>query len=289
MGKELAELMQLLNSENKEKFVAKVGFTHETERYILGKPERPIFAHDNGFLDVYPPRKPTISDTKMPRKWERFLDESSILCEKNSFLGFEWTVAKYIRECGGEQPEANKAYRHFLFGDGKPRTVDYEKYIEQEEHGRAVVTTIAKDFIGHVERIGKNRSGFSVTSKKMYAVGGQHEVIKGPKTTNWDRTIGAHQIWVSANIAVEVVAAKIVYAADVTFHMEDQYNFNPGQRDKRTHLKDEQNGMLELSGYGKQYMTYATFYRKLTWTSGDVQSAIITGPGGPVALNAKFQ
>jgi hypothetical protein len=72
-------------------------------------------------------------------------------------------------------------------------------------------------------------------------------------------------------------------------HIEDQYNFNYKEQDVQSQIKDAENGMLELSGLGKQYMTYATITRNLKWTEYDLESAVITGPGGPVALNAKYQ
>jgi hypothetical protein len=59
-------------------------------------------------------------------------------------------------------------------------------------------------------------------------------------------------------------------------HVEDQYNFNPGAKDDKSGKEDSDNGRLDLSGLAKQYMTYATWYRRLKWTEGDEKSVTIT-------------
>jgi hypothetical protein len=288
MGKdnpfEVLELMKVGTTEN---FVAKVGLQDSTDRYKLGPPTRPDFKHDNGHLDKFAKREPTPADRDMYAKWQINAAASAVACEKNSLLGLEWSIAKYFRDCGGHQPEANKAYRHFLYGDGKPRTIDYEKYVEEE--GRAGVVAMSKNFIQHAESIGKNRVKFSLTSTQMYAIGGQKAKIKGPTTTNWKRTIGAHQVWISADVAVVARQGKITYKADLTFHVEDQYNFNYKEQDEHSGIKDAENGMLELSGLGKQYMTHARFFRTVEWSQGEWDAAIITGPNGPAPINADLK
>ncbi len=40
--------------------------------------------------------------------------------------------------------------------------------------------------------------------------------------------------------------------------------------------------------FGEQYMTYATFHRKLRWIAGEPDSAVLTGPGGAITLKAKL-
>jgi hypothetical protein len=281
--------LELAQPESVPNLKVPVEFKDKTYGYKLGPPVRPDFKHDNGHLDHEKMREPTLEDRDMYAKWQIKSLGSVVACEKHSVLGLEWSISKYFKDCGGDQPEANKAYRHFLYGDGKPRTIDYEKYIVQESSGRDGVVALAKDFIAHAEVIGKNRTKFSMTSVVMKGIGGQKEKIKGPTTTNWRRTIGAHQIWISANVIASVSKGKIVYDADLTMHIEDQYNFNYKEQDVQSQIKDAENGMLELSGLGKQYMTYATITRNLKWTEYDLESAVITGPGGPVALNAKYQ
>lgn len=281
------EVLELMKADNSQKYTAKVGLTDKTERFKLGPPSRPDFTHDNGHLDHLPKRVATVSDRAMLAKWQAKSVGSMVACEKNNTLGLEWSISKYFKDCGGDQPEANKAYRHFLIGEGKSRTINYEMYIEQE--GRAGVVAMARSFLEHAEQIGKNRVKFSITSTQMYAIGGQTAKIKGPTTTNWKRTIGAHQIWVSADIQVAVLSGKIAYSADLKFHVEDQYNFNYKEQDEQSGTKDAENGMLELSGLGKQYMTYATFARKLDWIEKDWDNAVLTGPGGPAPLNAQLK
>ena len=133
------------------------------------------------------------------------------------------------------------------------------------------------------EVLGHNRVAFSMTSVEMIPIGGKSK-IRGPQTPNWAKTFGAHQIWINAEVKVSVKDGQIHFDANLTYNMEDMYNFNPGQKDEKTNIKDEENGMLELSGLGHQFMTYAKFHRRLQWIKGDYESAIITGPNGPIKL-----
>lgn len=286
--KDQFDIVELLESETNEIYEAKMALKRATEWYKLGPPQRPDFKHDNGFLDKFPRRKPTIEDHKMFRKWEQMSDGARIACEKNSFFGLEWSIAKFFSECGkSEMPEANKAYYNFLYGQGKPMIIDYEKYIRDEEHGKKNVKTMAKEFIQHIELLGKNRERFSVTSARMIPIGSSKK-LPGPYTVNWQRTIGSHQIWISADVAARAVSGKIVYSADLQFNIEDQFNFNPGKADEKTGIRDEENGMLELSGYGNQFMTYATIKRKLRWNAGELDSALLVGPDGQSRLSDNY-
>lgn len=72
-------------------------------KYRLGAPIRPAsIKFDNGFLDKFKKRSPTASDYLALAKWKAKLE-----------------VAESLRP---DLDEACKAYRHFLEGNGRPRT-----------------------------------------------------------------------------------------------------------------------------------------------------------------------
>jgi hypothetical protein len=148
--------------------------------------------------------------------------------------------------------DATAAYRHFLFGNGADRSIDYERYLKGDPAGVELLHAVTNDFRVHAEIIGKDRTLFSVTGEP-YVVG-RGCFVRGPETENWQKTVGEHYLWVHANVLVSADAkGKIWYNADITLHMEDRYNFNPGQNDVATGIADAENRRFELTGLAKQY------------------------------------
>lgn len=231
-------------------------------QYRLGKPTRPAIQHDNGFLDKFPKRDATAEDYKQLAKWRAKLAGAELLCNQSEF------VRKQVDKCSGNDlTDATAAYRHFLDGKGKPRTVNYERYVTGDASGRRLMFNLQTEFQYHMEKIGKDRLKFQVTSDPFFIGIGQYAPY--PETENWQKAIGAHAIWVSADVVAKVnLEKKIEYSAEVTIHMEDQYNFNPGSKDVKTKIADEENGRFELTGLGHQYMNYATIKRKWKWVEG---------------------
>ncbi|NRR30326.1 hypothetical protein HSX11_09000 [Oxalobacteraceae bacterium] len=258
--------------EKKKPHVVKVGFVEESGRYKIGKPTRPAYTHDHGFLQNTPNhkpiREPTLDDRKMYTKWLANLNGAELLCNP--------TLGKKIDRCSGDLTDATAAYRHFLFGKGADRTVNYEGFIRTDMAAYALLDKIATDFIEQIEVIGKDRLKFSVTSS-MYSVG-TDGIIGMPQTANWQKTLGAHVLWVSADVAVATNSdAEICYNADLTLHIEDRYNFNPGSADIATKISDKENGQLELCGMGVEYMNYAVIRRNLTWVAKKPATKMLTG------------
>jgi hypothetical protein len=230
-------------------------------RYRIGKPERPDIKHDNGFLDKYPKREATIQDKASLAKWLTKLVGAEVLCTPST--------GKYVEKCShSDLSDATGAYRHFLESTGTPRQVDYEKFIREDPSGDHIIHHLRADFQKNIEIIGKDRVKFSVTSD-IYTVG-MTAWAPYPQTENWQKTLGGHVLWVSADIEVTVNKEnKIEYSAKVTINMEDRYNFNPGGTDVKTKISDAENGKFELTGLGKQYLNYATIHREWTWVEGE--------------------
>lgn len=277
----LLELLPVQEAKGKDAKI-KTHLVDETPDYKIGKPTRPAYEHDNGHLGkpgepLKPTRPPTPGDWLAQRSAYAYLNGSELICAEHEIAGIKFSASGAANDCGGNQPDANLAYRHFLEASGTSRTIDYEKYIREEENGPKMAPALAKAFIPHAETIGRNRIKFSVTSKKMYLIGGTSEkrLVAGPQRTNWTRAIGAHVIWVSADVAVTATATQILYEANLTMYVEDRYNFNPGSKDDKSGKADSDNGRLELSGLAKQYMTYATWHRNLKWVEGDGKSVVI--------------
>jgi hypothetical protein len=279
----------------------------KTDTYKLGKAERPVYEHDNGFLggrgdQLKPLRKPTEDDKKAFKTMFTWLEGSLLMCNEREKQTDHWwnDRQRLVSECGGNQPDANLALRNFLFGKGKIRFIDYERFLKDQDRTLAmpagtheIVTKLVADFMAHAEAIGLNRQKFSITNTVMYGIN-EKGFATGPKGWNWRRTIGGHVLWVSADVVAASApnGTHIIYTADLTFQMEDVYNFNAGGSDGKMQVKDEIGGKLEQSGLGHQFMTYATFYRHIIWDEkrpGSVKIIMGSPPAGKAIFKEDFK
>lgn len=247
--------------------VAKLTLTDSSGKYRIGEPSPPLIPHDGGHLAKFGKREPTAADHAALVAGITLLEGSEAL--NNAQTGGITTF--------GDMADANAAYRHFLFGKGAKRQINYERYLEGDPSGLIALNNIIKDFQTNIEVIGQHREKFSVTSE-LFTIGNAPGAIGPyPETENWQKAIGAHFIWVSANVNARVVNKKIHYHALITVHMEDKYNFNPGDKDIGTGIPDSLNGRLETSGLALQYLNYATLIREVEWPKGDKGNTIIKG------------
>lgn len=264
-------------AEKKSTHIAPVKLVDVSGPYRLGPPTRPAIQHDNGHLDSFPSRPPTAEDRIKLAKWIAMLEGAELLCSTGS--------KNFVSACDGEDlSDANAAYRHFLFGNGEDRTLNYERYLQDDPQGKTVIPNLLPVFQRHAEVIGKDRVKFSITSEAFTV--GTNGIARYPDTENWQKTIGGHNIWVSADVSVSVnAAAEVIYSAEMTIHMEDRYNFNSGQHDIKTGIPDSENGVFEITGLGKQYMNFGTVRRQLSWREGSWNS--FTTKGAPVDRQRK--
>ncbi|WP_155288342.1 hypothetical protein [Ralstonia solanacearum] len=219
-------------------------------RYHIGPETPPHIKHDNGFLDQFPMREPTMADRLALAKWIALLEGSEALRP--------------------DLADANAAYRHFLFGNGKDRTISYQRYIDNDPSGKKTLTSIEADFKHHAEKIGENREYFEITGD-TYPAGSEPTFLPYPQTENWQKAIGAHFAWVSGKVRISIDPknGKDRYTADIIIHMEDRYNFNPGAHDIATGAPDADNGIFEITGLAHQYTNRGHISRTLTWIEGE--------------------
>lgn len=251
--------LSLEPAEKKSIHTTPVKLTERSGRYRIGKPDRPHIKHDGGFLAKLRLREPTAIEKLQFAKWVTILEGLEAVCSGPS--------AKIVGACWYEDlSDAAAAYRHFLFGKGKDRTFNYERYILNDPAGKELLENLISDFQNHIENIGRDRIKFSVTSSAYNAGNSVDAIAPYPKTVNWQKTLGAHYLWVSADIAVSAnKKGDIMYNADLTINVEDQYNFNPGQNDIASGIPDSANGIFEVTGLGSQYMHFAKVKRQITW------------------------
>lgn len=231
-------------------------------QYSIGPPKRPNIHHDNGFLDFFPHREPGIADYKEYAKWIGILEAGE------AGQGVPMVPHNDI-------PDGLAAYRHFLFGKGADRVYSYERYVANDPSGSLTLSNAIRDVQQGAELLytqnfnGQTQLHFQMTGSAI-AVGSNKQwyvhLFPYPRTENWQKAIGAHVIWTSAEVDVEIQNSTPQFTMLMTLHTEDRFNFNPGAKDINTGIPDSANGIFEVTGLAHQYMNYSTLQRTVKWT-----------------------
>ena len=191
--------------------------------------------------------------------------------------------------------DGTSAYRHFLFGGGATRDIEYGRFLENDSSGQTVLASALEDTRqAALERHDQDLAGAEpAEGSRSYQIRtGTMSVTSGdarypyPATENWQKAIGAHTIWIEANVTVTVTrihdpsterpagvpeegemsssesgppSFTRSFEIEMTIHAEDMYNFNPGDEDIATGTPDSANGRFEITGLGHEYLNRGTF------------------------------
>jgi hypothetical protein len=228
----------------------------------------PVFRFDHGFLDdgngnidESKRQKSTAKDYVQKAKWAAML-----------------MAAEFSRP---DLSDATRMYGHFLEATGEDVTFSYEKFAKDDRAGAQIVASAIEDARAAAIELHDPRGGNTfVIQSGAIPIGATDEYgdllnprYGYPGTENWQKAIGAHVVWIEANVRVDVDATKASrrFSMDMTLHAEDRYNFNPGASDLATGILDKENGRFEVTGLGKEFDSHATLNRKIEFT-------LATGP-----------
>ena len=241
--------------------------------YTVGPPVRPPITHDNGFLDRFARRSPNSSDWVRLSRWIATLEAAE------AAQGVPFVPHNDISDALG-------AYRHFLFGNGRSRTFSYERFVANDRSGAKTLENAIIEAEQGAQQIywtqypGQATARFSMTGTALSCGGGPNgSLFPYPATENWQKAIGAHYIWLSAEVTVTNPSGLPNYTMVMTLHAEDRYNFNPGASDIATGIPDSDNGMFEVTGLAQQYDHFSTLARTASWTRAGTPSSVSEGPG----------
>ena len=168
--------------------------------------------------------------------------------------------------------DATDAYRHFLFGRGTTRTINYDRFIESDKSGQTIIQSAAKNILDKARKRHNefliNNPGGDIGSKSFdlrtdVIPVGSDSSYPYPQTENWQKAIGAHFIWLEAHVNVDVNSSNKTrtFNMQMTLKMEDMYNFNPGAADVVTGTPDSANGRFEITGLANEYLNESTITR----------------------------
>lgn len=225
--------------------------------YSIGLPQHPSMTWDDVSRSM-PRHSPTLGDRALLVEWEAKLE-----------------AAEAIQHTGlphSDLSDALGAYRHYLYGNGADRNFSYERYASNDPSGKITLDNAVTDIEQGIERLyGSTFAGkpatFKVTGTAI-PCGRLHAVkFPYPRTENWQKAIGYHVIWLSADVSVVMQAGRPCFSMVMTLHGEDKYNFNPGNIDIATGTPDDPNAELEAAGLARSFMHYSTLQRTVRWTN----------------------
>lgn len=219
-------------------------------KYKIGEPEQPTWKEGYQYDADYkynPDEKPTMQDRINWVKW-KMLNE-----------GGEWLGP----EIGRNISDAIRAYEHYRSGKGTDLKIDYKKAYNEDKNIRLEVDTYIEDTKRVVEQLyaETGERNFSITGE-LLPVGAKHY----PSTENWQKTIGAHFIWISADVEVDDVGN---ISMKTTIHEIDRYNFNKGMADIASGAPDDENGRFEKIGWANSFNTIGQFDTTVEWKQGE--------------------
>ena len=234
-----------------------VSSTIETKgQYKIGPAIRPAIIHDSGF-SKFAKKDPELNDYWQLFKWRSMLETANALRP--------------------DLKDGIEAYRHFLNGEGKPKSFSYERYISNDISGRTTLRNSILDAQDAAIKLwkakGKPRKFIFTGPQIPCGAGNQkynhvHNNFPYPATENWQKAIGAHVIWLSGEVTVtqhNLPNSTPEFSMDMVLHAEDQYNFNPGAKDIATGEPDNENGRFVVVGFAHGYRHTATLRRNIKW------------------------
>lgn len=236
--------------------------------YTIGKPTRPMIIHDDGFLALGT-RDASLADRAKLAKWRALLEGAEAL--------------------RSDLTDATAAYRHFLDGDGAPRIFSYERFMLNDSSGQSIVHNALMDVQRAILRLWHSLlltpGRTSITGSAIPCGAPSDVMFPYPATENWQKAIGAHTIWLSADVDAPSGTKRGPlglpsgnFRATITLHAEDRYNFNPGANDIVTGIPDEDNGIFEMTGLAKQYDQFAELVRVVEFSESDDAVCAVTAP-----------
>lgn len=229
--------------------------TENGTSFVICKPVQPEWEvnkqYDNGF--AYDPNaKPRLDDYVNWTKWK-------ILNEGAQYGG--WIFDRYM-------PDAVKTYEHYRSGLDTNLEIDYGKAYREDKNIQLVVDQHIIETQQVVEKMIEDgqKAPFSITGGLMSVT------TPYPSTENWQKAIGGHKIWISADISVDENGQ---IQMNTSVHEIDRYNFNRNQCDIASGAPDNENGRFEELGWAKSYNTTGEAHFDVSWKLGEAQDITI--------------
>lgn len=100
-------------------------------------------------------------------------------------------------------------------------------------------------------------------NKKDFIMFSDLYAIKYPSTADWQKTVGMHNVWAQAYVNY----SSNTFTMEITIFEKDLWNFNRGMSDIETGTPDNVNGRFAELGWAKEFWTYGSLTKKISWHS----------------------
>lgn len=221
--------------------------------YKIGQPEKPRWEEGKDYDEDFKYNQASKAKASDYKNWVVW--------------GTKSTGAKVKRS---DLSDAITAYDHYRSAEGTDLSIDYEKaYTEDKNINKAVNKHITDAQIAAQKLAEKS-------GRKSFKITGQFVPINNdgyPVTENWRKAIGAHLIWVSADVIIDENGR---FKMITTVNEIDRYNFNKGMKDIDTGTPDVVNGRFAELGWAKSFNTVGQMQREVSWMNGNINSTQIT-------------
>ncbi len=159
-----------------------------------------------------------------------------------------WGTMSWGADVLNHLPDGVEAYDHYRNGNGEPLELDFTKAYNEDSAIRSNCDSMVAETNRAVQEMiaAGQTPPFSITSEFVPS-------SSYPVTENWQKAIGGHQLWVSADVSYDADGNIVV---KTVVHAQDRYNFNSNQADIATGTKDEVNGRFEELGWAHSFDTY---------------------------------
>ncbi|NUP15658.1 MAG: DNRLRE domain-containing protein [Streptomyces sp.] len=223
-----------------------------SDGYTEGTASEPFFDFGNDF-PYDPNAEATWDDYKNWNLWGIKKNGGMLL----SALGFY---------SDGALDDAVPLYSHYRTGLGTDQEVNYrEGYYEDSG-----IRTSVDDEIARAQQAAEKLSVLLGTDT-FDMTGGLHGVKEYPTTENWQKAIGDHKVWGSADVTRDGDQMTMT----ITVHALDQYDFNAGASDIASGTPDDVNGRFATLGWAAPFLVRGTFTRNVTWTVGQAGTTTV--------------
>ena len=188
-----------------------------------------------------------------------------------------------------DMADGNGAYRHYHEGKGKRRRFSYDRYVRNDKHGAQTLRNAILEAQGAANKLWQasgRKASFSFTGPGIRCGSKDPNLARiypYPSSENWQKAIGAHWIWLTGDVTVDVDPQgkrPPNFTMQLTLHAEDRYNFNPNDHDITTGLADKLNGRFVVVGLAHEYTSYSSLTRRVAW-SGSAAGLSATPHQGP--------
>lgn len=205
--------------------------------FVVGPPTRPDIEWDDDF--EYDSASPGLTDHLARAKWLAMLRGGQLLKP--------------------ELDDATQMYRHYWSNTGDDIRFDYEEAYLEDDGVRAAIDA-------EIERARRGAEQLVLGGNREFSMTGDARATDHyPTSENWQKTIGGHQTWSSADVRVDGDRVTM----EITVHGEDYYNFNRGQSDIASGASDDENGRFTEVGWARPFHSSGEVTRTVTWTLGE--------------------